>query len=105
LKLQCGSLKVIAELDQQRTTGRENVMSDGVMQLETPTTVEAVIISGPRKGEFITLPPTFDELSPEVEAALTALIAAANRMAESAREATAEARALLLALRGAGGEQ
>ena len=64
-----------------------------------------VIISGPRNGEFITLPPSFDELSPEVEAAITTLVAAANRMAESAREATAEAKALLLALREAGGEQ
>ncbi|MGH9855747.1 MAG: hypothetical protein ACREBD_38425 [Blastocatellia bacterium] len=80
-------------------------MSDGVMQLEPPGAIEAVIISGPRKGEFITLPPSFDELSPEVEAAITALVAAANRMAESAREATAEAKALLLALREAGGEQ
>ncbi len=79
-------------------------MSDGVMQLEPLATVEAVIISGPRKGEFITLPHTFDELSPEVEAAVTVLVAAANRMAESAKAATAEARALLLALREAGGE-
>lgn len=74
-------------------------MSDGVMQLETPATVEAVIISGPRKGELITLPPTFDELSPEVEAALTTLMAVVNRMAKSAQEATAEAKALLMALR------
>lgn len=80
-------------------------MSDGVMEIETPATIEAVIISGPRKGELITLPQTFDELSPEVEAALTALIAAANRMAESAREETAEAKAILLELREAGGEQ
>jgi hypothetical protein len=80
-------------------------MSDGVMQLETPATVEAVIISGPRRGEFITLPQAFDQLSPEVEAAVTALVAAANRMAESAKAATAEASALLLALREAGGPQ
>jgi len=75
------------------------------MQPETPAIVEAVIISGPRKGEFIALPQTFDELSPEVEAALTTLMAAVNRMAESAREATAEAKALLLTLREAGGGQ
>lgn len=80
-------------------------MSDGVMQLEPLATVEAVIISGPRKGELITLPHTFDDLSPEVEAVVTALVAAANHMAESAKAVTAEAHALLLTLREAGSSQ
>lgn len=61
--------------------------------------VEAVIISGPRKGEFITLPATEAELTPEEEAALQALLEGTRELAESARAASREAEALLAALR------
>lgn len=70
--------------------------------MATPTTeerAEAVIISGPRKGEFITVPNGESELTPEAEALLDSLIADAQRMAESAQAAAAEADALLRDLR------
>lgn len=72
------------------------------MELETQNYVEAVIISGPRKGEFITVPQGNEELSSEAENALAAVVADANRLAESTREAVAEAETLLQALRVAG---
>lgn len=61
--------------------------------------VEAVIISGPRKGEFITLPATEAELTPEEEAALQNLLEGAQGLVESIRAANEEAEALLTALR------
>ncbi len=66
--------------------------------MSTPATqepAEAVIISGPRKGEFITVPNGESELTPEAEAVLDSLIADAQHMAESARAAAAEADLLL----------
>ncbi len=56
---------------------------------------EAVIISGPRKGEFIAVSRTGEEvITPEAEALLEQAIAAAWQMAESAKEARAAAEAL-----------
>ncbi len=69
----------------------------------TPTTaeesVEAVIISGERKGEFIRIPPGERDLTPAESALLDSLIADAWRVAESARAAAEEADALLHELR------
>ena len=65
--------------------------------------VEAVIISGPRKGEFITVPDTdwelTRELTPEEVAMLDTLVRAAQGLAESARAAREEMDALLAELR------
>ncbi|MBV9849575.1 MAG: hypothetical protein JO250_07795 [Armatimonadetes bacterium] len=61
-------------------------------------TVEAVIISGPRKGEFISIDPEASdmlEMTPEVEALLDEMVAGAQRMAENARAAATEMKALL----------
>jgi hypothetical protein len=66
---------------------------------------EAVIISGPRRGEIITLSEGQMSLSAEEEAALDALIADAKRMAESARAARIEAEAVLQTLRQMGEAQ
>jgi hypothetical protein len=65
---------------------------------------EAVIISGPRKGEFITVPEDFisgvdEELSPEIAAALDGLIADAKRLAKSAQAVSAEMDDLLRILK------
>jgi hypothetical protein len=75
------------------------------MSMATPAPqepAEAVIISGPRKGKFITVPNGESELTPEAEALLGSLVADAQRMAESAQAAAAEADALLQDLRQAG---
>jgi hypothetical protein len=61
--------------------------------------VEAVIISGERKGELIRIPEAERELTPAEAALLDSLIADAWRLAESARAAAAEADALLQELR------
>jgi hypothetical protein len=61
--------------------------------------MEAVIISGTRKGELIQLPDGESELTPAEAALLDTLVADAQRMAESARAAAAEAEALLQELR------
>jgi hypothetical protein len=61
--------------------------------------VEAVIISGARKGELIRVPEGERDLTPEESRLLDSLVEDAWRMAESARAAAAEADALLLELR------
>jgi hypothetical protein len=61
--------------------------------------VEAVIISGERKGELIRIAVGERDLTPAEAALLDALIADAWRLAESARAAAAEADALLQELR------
>ena len=61
--------------------------------------VEAVIISGERKGELIRIPVGERDLTPAEAALLDDLIADAWRLAESARAAAAEADALLRELR------
>jgi hypothetical protein len=61
--------------------------------------VEAVIVSGARKGEFIRLRESEVELTPEAAALLDRLIEDAQRMAASAHAAAAEAEALLNELR------
>ena len=61
--------------------------------------VEAVIISGERKGELIRISPGECDLTPAESAVLDALIEDAWRLAESARAAAAEADALLQELR------
>ena len=61
-------------------------------------TVEAVIISGPRKGEFVNIDPDKGEvleLTPAVEALLDEMVASTWRMAESAKAAVAEAEGML----------
>ena len=71
-------------------------------------TVEAVIISGPRKGEFISIGSDEGdvlELTPAVEALLAEMTAGARRMAENAREVFLEAGGLLEDLRRARGKQ
>jgi hypothetical protein len=60
---------------------------------------EAVIISGARKGELIRLSEDEPELTPGEAALLDGLTCDAQRMAESARAAVAEAEALLQDLR------
>ncbi|MBI3910470.1 MAG: hypothetical protein HY320_05985 [Armatimonadetes bacterium] len=72
-------------------------MASGQTLLEGRT--EAVIISGPRKGEIITLPSDVWSLTPEEEAALDSLAEGVRRMAEAARAARSEAEALLEELR------
>jgi hypothetical protein len=56
---------------------------------------QAVIISGPRKGEFITLPGGEQEITPAEETLVASLMETAASMAENARAAAAEAEALL----------
>jgi hypothetical protein len=65
--------------------------------------VEAVIISGPRKGEFITLPESEEVMTPEIDLALQLCVKQAQHLAESARAAHAEAKSLLSVLRAARG--
>jgi hypothetical protein len=69
----------------------------------TPTTVEecveAVIISGERKGELIRITQGEHGLTSAEAAVLDALVADAWHLAESAREAAVEADALLQELR------
>jgi hypothetical protein len=68
-----------------------------------PTTaeesVEAVIISGERKGELIRIPQGEHDLTPAESALLDSRVEDAWRLAESARAAAAEADALLQDLR------
>jgi hypothetical protein len=61
--------------------------------------METVIISGPRKGEFIRVDEAGPELTPAEGALLDSLVDDARRMAESARAAAAEAELLLQELR------
>jgi hypothetical protein len=61
--------------------------------------VEAVIISGARKGQLIRIGEGETELTPAEGACLDALTADAQRMAETARAARMEAEALLQDLR------
>lgn len=73
-------------------------------QSPTQEPVEAIIISGDRKGELVFIPPEETALSPAETALLNALVEDARRMAESARAATEEAEALLQELRQARGK-
>lgn len=67
---------------------------------------EAVIISGPRKGEFIAVPDGESALTPHEERILNATLeelnAVAKRMAENARAARIEAESMLEILRTVG---
>jgi hypothetical protein len=56
--------------------------------------VEAVIISGPRKGEIIPLPTDTAELTPAEEAALDEIVESAHRLVENTYAAVAAAEAL-----------
>jgi hypothetical protein len=74
--------------------------------MATPTATteepaEAIIISGPRKGEFIRVGNTDYEpaLSPEADALLDQAVLAARSMAETARSARMEMEALLQEMR------
>ena len=61
--------------------------------------MEAVIISGERKGELIRIPQGERDLTQAEASMLDSLIADAWRLAESARAAAGEADALLQELR------
>lgn len=70
-------------------------------QSATEERIEAVIISGPRKGEIISIinDETEPQLSPEEEAMLDVIAVNAQQLAENMREARIEAEALLEELR------
>jgi hypothetical protein len=68
-------------------------------QSSTDEYAEAVIISGPRKGEFITIPERELILTEAEATMLDTMVTDAGRLAETAREAAAEADALLSELR------
>lgn len=55
---------------------------------------EAVVISGPRRGQIITVPEARFELTPEEDAMLDAVVDAMKRAAESARALSEEMRGL-----------
>lgn len=74
-------------------------MSNTNIEPSMPPYAEAVIISGPRKGEFITVLEDGEQITPELEAMLESLAAHARNMAESAKSANEEARSLLEAFR------
>lgn len=84
-------------------------MSVTALEAEVPGYVEAVIISGPRKGEFITLPEAETDLAPHEEKILDSifseLVAIAEHMAENAKAARIEADSMLEILRGIGEER
>ena len=61
--------------------------------------MEAIIVSGPRKGEFIRVDEAELELTPAEAALLDSLTDDAWRMAESARAAAVEAELVLQQLR------
>ena len=63
--------------------------------------VEAVIISGPRRGEIITLPESEYEFTPEEEALVDAMLESARRMEQTTREMLESSRALVRELRAA----
>lgn len=73
------------------------------MATQAVESCEAVIISGPRKGEFLTIAPNGSsdaELpDPRVEAMLEKATKDARRVAETAQAVTAEAAALLQEMR------
>ena len=58
---------------------------------QTIEPVEAVIISGPRKGEIIAVPKGEPVLTPDEESLLGAVITDAQHLAESVRAVAAEA--------------
>jgi hypothetical protein len=60
---------------------------------------EAVIISGPRKDEFISLTENDEELAPEMERALDSLIADADRLVATTKATGAKMNSLLQSLR------
>jgi hypothetical protein len=61
--------------------------------------VEAVIISGPRRGEIVTLPEADLAFSAEDEALIEEMIASAHRMEAIARGMAEDTRALVSELR------
>jgi hypothetical protein len=69
------------------------------------TAVEAVIISGPHKGEFVRLDADSLSAAPEVEAAVEELIVLGRQIAANLAAATTEAKALRKQLRGKRGEE
>lgn len=74
------------------------------MQTASEERIEAVIISGPRKGEFISIVngEAEPQLSPAEEAMLDFVVEQAKRVAENMRDTRLEAEALLNDLREAG---
>jgi hypothetical protein len=66
--------------------------------------IEAVIISGARKGQIIAVPEREPELTPHEESLLNAVVADAQQLVKSLRAVTDEAEALLKELRQAKGK-
>lgn len=73
-------------------------MSNTNTETIIPPYAEAVIISGPRKGEFINLTENDEELSPEMEKAFDILLADADRLVATARSTSEKMNSLLQSL-------
>ena len=74
-------------------------MSATAVEMQTQEPLEAVIISGPRKGEIITVPRQEMELSPAEEAVFDALAADFERVIASMRGFSGEVADLVQELR------
>lgn len=73
-------------------------MSNTNLEPSIPPFAEAVIISGPRKGEFINLTEHDEEQPPELERALDNLIADADRLVATTKDTSAKMNSLLQSL-------
>ncbi len=73
-------------------------MSNTNLEPSIPPFAEAVIISGPRKGEFINLTERDEEQTPELERALDNLIADADRLVATTKDTSAKMNSLLQSL-------
>ncbi len=62
-------------------------------------TTEAVIVSGPRKGEFITIPDGEPVVTPEAEALLDRMIETANEITETLQRMRRDADAFHVEMR------
>ena len=74
-----------------------------VSALSKASMVEAVIISGPRKGEFVHVDLDSSSATPEIEAAVGVLTELAGQISANLAAATAEANAVREELRGGKG--
>lgn len=73
-------------------------MSNTNIETTIPPYAEAVIISGPRKGEFINLTENDEELSPEMEKAFDILLATADRLGATTKSTSEKMNSLLQSL-------
>ncbi|MFN7946689.1 MAG: hypothetical protein U0Z53_15160 [Blastocatellia bacterium] len=74
-------------------------MSNTNIEPSLPPYAEAVIISGPRKGEFINLTENDEELSSEMEKAFDILLADADRLIATTKGTSERMNSLLQSLR------